>query len=75
MNMITSWFAGSVIGRYILFGLAVLAAFVWKERRDIRRGKEQGATERQKEDDEEADRIRDAIRAGRVHPAPIEYRD
>lgn len=75
MSFIASWFAGSVVGRYILVGLAVLAAFVWKERRDVRRGKEQGAVERQKVDHEKAERIRDAVRTGRVQPIDIQYRD
>lgn len=78
MSLVAAWFSNSLMGRYVMVGLAVLAALVWKERRDVARGRRAAIEGMQSDDRETAKSIRDDVRRGRiggVRPEAIRYRD
>lgn len=78
MNLIAAWFMNSLVGRYVLLALAIMAALFWKERRDVKRGREAITTKLRKEDSNVAESIRDDVRAGRnerLRDENLLYRD
>lgn len=78
MSIVAAWFANSLMGRYVMVGLAVLAALVWKERRDVARGRRDALEGVRSDDAQTAKDIRDDVRRGRiggVRTEAIRYRD